>query len=251
MWNMATVFVLGYQNLTEWIQQYFFLLYLWSKSWTSYADKVCPCLCCKRFGKKGFPSSRRSKKQNPFARLEKSFTKSHFEKRLKMTVHVRSKISTRSKFPWEKSSGLLIGRMTSSFKAFLTSSRAPTSLNLTPISPGATTADTKLLSYSSLAKFWWYLYPIWISTKYVRVSTYSNHREEKMYKHAFKFCDGFSDMVSCSFNLTIAISRLPMKKNTYQLLGAKTLTTYNHGIGIPFTRQRQSIPFYAWEQTWW
>jgi hypothetical protein len=45
-----------------------------------------------------------------------------------------------------------------------------------------------------------------------------------MYTHAFKFCDGFSDMVSCSFNLTIAISRLPMKKNRYQLLGAKNLT---------------------------
>jgi len=60
---------------------------------------------------------------------------------------------TRNRFPWEKSSGLLIGRITSSWSAFLTSSRAPMSSNFTPISPGATTAETKLLSNSSFARF--------------------------------------------------------------------------------------------------
>lgn len=59
---------------------------------------------------------------------------------------------TRNRFPRVKSSGLLIGRITSSWSAFLTSSRAPMSSNFTPISPGGTTDETKLLSNSSFAR---------------------------------------------------------------------------------------------------
>ena len=66
----------------------------------------------------------------------------------------KKSIHTRNKFPWEKSSGLFMGRITSSCNAFFTSSRAPMSSNLTPISPGGTTAETKLLSYSSLARLY-------------------------------------------------------------------------------------------------
>lgn len=69
-----------------------------------------------------------------------------------------SRYHTRNKFPWEKSSGRFIGRIASSCKAPFTFSRAPMSSNLTPISPGGTTDETKLLSYSSFARLCYDLY---------------------------------------------------------------------------------------------
>lgn len=65
----------------------------------------------------------------------------------------RKESCTLNKLPWEKSSGLLIGRATSSSSVLLTSSSAPISSNFTPISSGGTTEDMKLRSYSSFAKF--------------------------------------------------------------------------------------------------
>lgn len=57
---------------------------------------------------------------------------------------------TRNRLPREKSSGLLIGSDTSSFNVLFTSSRAPISSNLTPISSGGINAETKFFSNSSL-----------------------------------------------------------------------------------------------------
>lgn len=72
---------------------------------------------------------------------------------------------TRNRFPWEKSSGLLIGRITSSWSAVLTFSRAPMSSNCTPISPGGTTAEMKLLSNSSFARLCYQIFE-WSNSTY-------------------------------------------------------------------------------------
>jgi hypothetical protein len=61
---------------------------------------------------------------------------------------------TLNKLPWENNSGRFIGKVTSSSSVILTSSSAPISSNFTPISSGGTTADIKLLSYSSLARLY-------------------------------------------------------------------------------------------------
>lgn len=69
-----------------------------------------------------------------------------------MHIKDNNKLYTSSRFPWEKSSGLVIGRTTSPHNAFFAYSRPATSSNMIPISSGRTTAETKACSYLSLAK---------------------------------------------------------------------------------------------------
>lgn len=119
----------------------------------------------------------------------------------------KKKENTRNKFPLEKSSGLLIGRITSSFNAFFTFSRAPISSNLTPISPGGTTAEIKLLSYSSFAMFYHnvkisYFYGLKWIWEPVMLWSFSQGTI------TFRFWEGFREISSSSLNLEIAISRL-------------------------------------------
>lgn len=104
--------------------------------------------------------------------------------------------------------------MTSSFKAFFTSSRAPISSNFTPISPEGTTAETKLLSYSSLARFCGFYLCYRRRNKDQQPSSFAVvygiiHQTQII---TFRLCEGFLDSPSCSFNLEIAVSKLQVKK---------------------------------------
>lgn len=88
----------------------------------------------------------------------------HNKRRTKLIwewIYIRKRSITRNRFPWVKSSGLLIGRIISSSSAFFTCSRAPMSSNFTPISPGGTTAEMILLSCLFSGRYCYHIYNDW------------------------------------------------------------------------------------------
>lgn len=126
--------------------------------------------------------------------------------------------------------------MTSSFKAFFTSSRAPMSSNLMPISPGGTTAEIKFVSYSSFARFYHSFHMLENKQKKLKFP-YCIKKYRLLKKLAFKFCEGFRDIASCSFNLKIASSRLYTINKISQRQYKTSICNMKHRKCKPFTRK--------------
>lgn len=175
--------------------------------------KLAPASVASALARRVFPVPGGPKSKIPLQGWKSSFPWSDTYLSIEQTLE-KIRINTRNKFPREKSSGLLIGRMTSSFNALFTSSRAPISSNLTPISPGGTTAETKLLSYSSFARFCSNLYMLKVKQDQIKAKILTSFLLLGNQMHAFRFWDGFRDKVSCSFKREIATSRLHRSNKT-------------------------------------
>lgn len=168
-----------------------------------------------------------------------------------MHIENNSKLYTRSRFPREKSSGLVIGRMTRSCNVFFTYSWAPTSSNLTPISSGRTTAESKARSYSPLAKLCTKLFIqhekkiMWIECFHIILK--GNDKTSRLSECFLDFCSSvsFVSFASSSINLEIASLRLHMTIESIDyfvvvksFINSQVIKTGN----LPLTRDMQLFP---------